>query len=75
MSFDVNKVKIVVMVPTNYLEKVRMAVLEAGAGVIGNYTHCSTSFSGIGTFKPSVNAAMLVNLKLLRKKDWKLWYK
>ena len=56
MSFDVNKVKIVVMVPTNYLEKVRMAVLDAGAGVIGNYTHCSTSFSGIGTFKPSVNA-------------------
>ena len=56
MSFEVKKVKIVVMVPANYLEKVRMAVLNAGAGVIGDYTHCSTSFSGIGTFKPNVNA-------------------
>ena len=44
------------MVPTNYLEKVRMAILDAGAGVIGNYTHCSTSFSGIGTFKPNREA-------------------
>lgn len=56
MSFDIKKVKIIVMVPTNYLEKVRMAVLDAGAGVIGNYTHCSTSFSGIGTFKPNREA-------------------
>ena len=44
------------MVPTNYLGKVRMAVLNAGAGIIGNYTHCSTSFSGTGTFKPNREA-------------------
>ena len=56
MRFEVNKVKIIVMVPCDYLEKVRMAVLDAGAGVIGNYTHCSTSFSGIGTFKPNREA-------------------
>ena len=56
MRFEVNKVKIVVMVPCDYLDKVRMTVLDAGAGVIGNYTHCSTSFSGIGTFKPNREA-------------------
>ncbi len=56
MIFEVKKVKVIVMVPTDYLEKVQVAVLDAGAGVIGNYTHCSTSFSGIGTFKPNINA-------------------
>ena len=60
MRFEVSKVKIVVMVPCDYLEKVRMAVLDAGAGVIGNYTHCSTSFSGIGTFKPNKEATPFI---------------
>lgn len=56
MSFEVKKVKIIVMVPKDYLEEVRKAVLDMGAGVIGNYTHCSTSFEGIGTFKPNRKA-------------------
>ena len=60
MRFEVKKVKIVVMVPCDYLKKVRMAVLNAGAGVIGDYTHCSTSFSGIGTFKPSIKATPFI---------------
>lgn len=62
MNFEIKKVKIIIMVPTNYLKKVQMAVLDAGAGVIGNYTHCSTSFSGIGTFKPNTNAKPFVGL-------------
>ena len=56
MDFPIRKVKIVVMVPKDYLHQVQIAVLEAGAGVIGNYTHCSTSFTGVGTFKPNLEA-------------------
>lgn len=56
MSFDVKKVKLVVMVPCDYLKRVREVVLDMGAGVIGNYTHCSTSFLGIGSFKPNEEA-------------------
>ena len=53
MSFDVKKVKLVVMVPHDYLEVVRDAMFSHGAGIIGNYTHCSTSMRGIGTFMPN----------------------
>lgn len=60
MNFEIKKVKIIVMVPANYLEELRMAILDAGAGVIGNYSHCSTSFSGIGTFKPNKEATPFI---------------
>lgn len=56
MSIDIKKVKMVVMVPEDYLEEVRMAALDMGAGVIGNYTHCSTSVKSIGTFIPNDHA-------------------
>lgn len=56
MSFDVKKVKIVVMVPHDYLEVVRGAMFSHGAGIIGNYTHCSTSMKGVGTFMPNKHA-------------------
>ena len=39
MKIDINRVKIIVMVPTKNLQEVRDAVCEAGAGVIGNYTY------------------------------------
>ena len=32
------------------------ALADAGAGHIGNYSHCSFSTSGIGSFKPLDNA-------------------
>jgi len=35
--------KLVVFIPENYLEKVKDAVFEAGAGVTGNYDKCSFS--------------------------------
>lgn len=44
--------KLVVFVPMGHEKKVRDAVLEAGAGWIGNYSHCSFMSSGLGTFKP-----------------------
>ena len=56
MTFNVNKVKIVVTIPVKNVEDVRNAICEAGAGIIGNYTYCSMSTKCIGTFKPNDNA-------------------
>ena len=53
MNFNVNKVKIVVTIPGEDVNKVRNAICEAGAGVIGNYTYCSMSTKCIGSFKPN----------------------
>ena len=53
MNIDVNKVLITVTVPTKNVSKVRDAICEVGAGIIGNYTHCSTTVKSIGTFKPN----------------------
>lgn len=47
-----SQVKLVTFVPESYVKRVREAVSEAGAGVIGQYTHCSFSAAGIGSFKP-----------------------
>ncbi len=44
--------KLIVFVPADSLEKVADAVFKAGAGWIGNYSHCSFRSSGTGTFLP-----------------------
>lgn len=44
--------KIVVFVPEESVEQVRNAMADAGAGVIGQYTHCSFRSPGTGTFVP-----------------------
>jgi len=44
--------KLVVFVPLSYTEILRNAIFEAGAGHIGNYSECSFSTEGAGTFKP-----------------------
>lgn len=41
--FEIKKVKVVVMIPENYLDLVWNAIFEVGVGLIGNYTHCSTN--------------------------------
>lgn len=46
------QVKLVTFVPEAHLSRVRDAVCAAGAGVIGDYTNCSFSTPGIGTFRP-----------------------
>ena len=56
MNINVNKVKIIVTIPIENVEEVRNAMCEAGAGIIGNYTHCSMSTKCIGTFKPNEEA-------------------
>ena len=48
---DGNLRKIVVFVPSSHAEAVRNAMLNAGAGHIGNYSHCSYNLQGQGTFK------------------------
>ena len=57
MTININKVKIFVTIPIKNLDDVRNAIYEAGAGTMGtNYTNCSFSTKGIGTFKPINNA-------------------
>lgn len=45
-------VKLLVGVPVEEEEKVRLALGEAGAGKIGNYSHCSFVTRGVGHFLP-----------------------
>lgn len=44
--------KLVVFVPIAYADAVRNAMCDAGAGHIGNYSHCTFNTDGIGTFVP-----------------------
>ena len=48
--------KLVTFIPATHLEEVRGAMLNAGAGKIGNYSHCSFSGTGNGTFKANEGA-------------------
>ncbi len=56
MNTNINRVKIVTMVPTENVDEVRKGICEVGAGIIGNYTHCTTSIKCIGTFRPNDEA-------------------
>lgn len=51
-----SQVKIVTFVPPENADAVRLALGEAGAGQIGEYSFCSYSVSGKGRFLPSENA-------------------
>lgn len=44
--------KFVFYVPTAYVEKVKKAVFDAGAGRIGNYESCCWQVAGQGQFRP-----------------------
>ncbi|MFD0672050.1 Nif3-like dinuclear metal center hexameric protein [Cohnella sp. GCM10027633] len=48
--------KLVVFVPETHSDKVRAALFGAGAGWIGNYSHCSFNTEGTGTFLPREGA-------------------
>lgn len=56
MHFNIERVKIFVTVPLENVVDVRNAVCEAGAGVIGNYSYCTSSTRSTGTFKPNDKA-------------------
>lgn len=44
--------KLIIFVPDSAVEKVAAALSAAGAGCIGNYSHCSYRSAGTGTFLP-----------------------
>lgn len=48
--------KLYTYAPVSIADKVRDAMFAAGAGSIGNYTECSFSANGTGTFRPSAEA-------------------
>ena len=43
--------KLVTYIPESHFEKVKNALFEAGAGVIGNYDNCGYAVSGTGSFR------------------------
>ncbi|MEX0291052.1 MAG: Nif3-like dinuclear metal center hexameric protein [Flavobacteriaceae bacterium] len=48
--------KLITYVPEKEAESLRNALFEAGAGTIGNYSHCSFNLIGKGSFKPGEKA-------------------
>ena len=56
MNITVDRVKISVTIPQDFVDKARKAMCEAGAGIIGNYSYCTTSTKSVGTFKPNMKA-------------------
>ena len=56
MKFDIKRVKIFVTVPKENAKEVKKAMFDAGAGVIGNYSCCSTSVESVGTYTPNEKA-------------------
>lgn len=48
--------KIVVYVPEVHANSLRGAMGNAGAGKIGNYSHCTFTLKGTGRFKPEEGA-------------------
>lgn len=55
--------KLVVFVPMEALADVSNAVFAAGAGTIGNYSHCSFGTEGTGTFTPLKGARPAIGRK------------
>lgn len=51
-----NLLQLYTYVPASHLDQLKTALYDAGAGLIGKYEHCSFSFSGTGTFKPTPGA-------------------
>lgn len=56
-------IKLVTFAPAASAEKVRVALLEAGAGHIGNYDSCSYNVEGYGTFRGDHNTNPYVGEK------------
>ena len=52
VSFLEPLMKVVTFVPHSHVDAVRGAMAKAGAGRLGNYSHCSFSTAGLGTFMP-----------------------
>lgn len=62
MNVDIKRVKIFVTVPVDSVGILRDEICKIGAGVIGEYSYCSTSTKCIGTFIPSSSAKPYIGL-------------
>lgn len=51
-SYEEKLKKLVVFVPEENAGEVKEAIGQAGAGAIGNYSHCAFTASGVGQFLP-----------------------
>jgi len=58
-----NNYKLVVFIPIESVARVSNAVFAAGAGTIGNYSHCSFQGHGTGTFLPLQGAKPAIGKK------------
>jgi hypothetical protein len=47
-----NQVKVQTYCPVDAVDQLRLAIGDAGAGVIGNYSHCTFVTAGHGYFLP-----------------------
>lgn len=47
-------------VPVTHVEQVKNAIFTAGAGTIGNYSHCSWQILGQGQFKPLTGSTAFI---------------
>ncbi|MDS1030454.1 Nif3-like dinuclear metal center hexameric protein [Bacillota bacterium LX-D] len=67
-------IKIAVFVPAGYEDAVRDAMGEAGAGYIGNYSHCTFRSLGTGTFLPleETNPFIGISGKLEEVQEYRL---
>ncbi len=63
MNIEIKRVKIFVTIPLENVEEVRDAICNAGAGIIGNYTYCTSSTSLLGPLNQ-----MIVQTHILEKK-------
>lgn len=64
--------KLYFYIPAAHAENVMSALFQAGAGHIGNYSECSFSVKGIGTFKPNEAANPFIGEKGQRHSDEEL---
>lgn len=71
---EFKKVQIIVGVPHSHLHVLLDAMAAAGAGVIGNYTHCAYISQGIGRFKPneSANPALGERQQINEVEEWRI---
>ncbi len=66
--------KLVTYVPQDSKETVLQALFDAGAGHIGNYSECSFSVKGEGTYLPNAHAQPAIgkNGELSREEEYKI---
>lgn len=61
--------KLYTYAPKEHIEKIKNALFEIGAGKIGNYSECSFSVQGSGTFKGNNDANPFIGTKEIRSEE------